>query len=97
VTAIGYGAVLVLLIVLGSGAMLIYTARACQPPQTLFLAGAGISFPFLLGLTFRTVREWSQASLIAVLSRRMDPNQLQAVLEKLLARDAAATKKPPAG
>jgi hypothetical protein len=93
--AIAYGTVLVLLvaIVLGSGVMLVYAARACQEPHSGVLAGAGISIPLLLGLTRRTAREWSQASLVAVLCRRMDANQLQAVLEKLLAPDAAALAK----
>ena len=32
----------------------------------------------------RTVREWSRADLMAVLCRRLDGSQLQAVIEKLI-------------
>ena len=73
-----YGALFVLLlgIVVVVGTLLVMDARDGQALRTGVLAGAGVTFPVILELTRRTVREWSQASLLAVLCRRMDANPL---------------------
>ena len=81
-----YTALFVMLIAILAvvGVMLVQDAREGRGVRTGVLAGAGVTFPVVLELIRRTVREWSQASLMARLSRRLDGPQIQSVIEKLI-------------
>ena len=75
----------VLLVILGVvGTMLIHDAQEGHNARTSVLAGAGLSVPIVVEMIRRTVREWSQASLMALLAKRLEGPQLQAVIEKLI-------------
>ena len=75
----------VLLVILGVvGLMIIYDAQEGRTTRTGVLAGAGLSVPVIVEMIRRTVREWSQASLLALLSQRLEGPQVQAVVEKLI-------------
>ena len=76
--------VLFLIVLIAAGAMVFNDAREGRSVRTTVLAGAGITLPIILDLIRRTVREWSRADLMAVLCRRLDGSQLQAVIEKLI-------------
>ena len=66
--------------------MIVQDANEGRASRTGVLAGAGVTVPVVLEMIRRTVREWSQASLMSRLSRRLDGPQTQAVIEKLIAK-----------
>jgi len=75
---------LVVVILFSVGVIIILDANSGRGIRTNVLAGAGVSFPVILEVMRRTVREWSRADLLVVLSRRLDSAQLQTVIERLL-------------
>ena len=72
------------MILLSVGAVIVLDARDGRPVRTNVLAAAGVTFPLMLELVRRTVREWSRADLLVVLSRRLEPGQLQPIIDRLL-------------
>lgn len=84
--ALSYGVLFVLMVVilLSVGAVIVLDARDGRPVRTNVLAAAGVTFPLMLELVRRTVREWSRADLLVVLSRRLEPGQLQPIIDRLL-------------
>lgn len=78
--AILYGMLLALLVAVLIGLAFVIWARISL--GTMVLAGAIIAGTFE-GIR-RTVRTWSQASLLAQLSRRLEGPQVQSVIETLI-------------
>jgi hypothetical protein len=81
-----YAALFVLLAVILTVvlAMVVQDAREGRSVQIGVLAGAGLTVPAILEMIRRTVREWSQANLMALLSRKLSGPQVQAIIEKLI-------------
>jgi hypothetical protein len=84
--AIGYASLFVLLTVflIGFGIVTVNDVRNGRAVGTGILTAAGVTFPLLMELLRRTVREWARADLMVVLSRRLDASQLQVIVDHLL-------------
>jgi len=76
--------IVLITILVGYTFMVIEDTRDGGRSRTTLLAGAGLTFPVVLEFIRRTVREWSEASLIARLCRGLEPAQRQTVIEKLV-------------
>jgi hypothetical protein len=89
-----YALLLLLLVAILLGVALVIGAdvRDQRNTRTALLTGAGVTFPIILELVRRAVREWSRASLVAVLCRGLKGPQLQSVIETLLDRRAQASR-----
>jgi hypothetical protein len=57
-------------------------------PRLALLAAAGLSVPGVLELVRKTVSEWSKATLLEALCRRLDGSDLRGIVQAMLdARD----------
>ncbi len=64
--------------------MIVEDAREGRSARVGILAGAGVTVPVVLEMIRRTIREWSQASLMARLAGQLEGPQMQAIIEKLI-------------
>jgi hypothetical protein len=76
--------IVLVVILVAVSVMVIFDVRDGRGVRTGVLAGAGITFPVILEMTRRTVREWSKTDLVRILCRRLEASQVQAVIGQLL-------------